>query len=200
MKMTDTHSNSGEGTPSAAPISKQPRFSGFMTPLLYTAVIVAVLALSGRSTELLNLEGITVYCDRCEPLAEFYHEVLGFSPVRKTSTIANRPAQRDEPIASFLLPDKRYLWLVPRVVAGEGIELSRRHAVVFRVRNGIKRIQTRVAKSASKNEAQGARSKNVDPLSNKPWGNEFSVLDPEGNLFVFFEPAERASRRFEEHP
>lgn len=184
---------------------KHSKFSVITVTILNTAIILGVVWWSGtvRDKNLydryrLTLDSIVFVVNNIETSSEFYSKVLNFSPNKESDNSSS---------SSFQLPDGQRIFLVSKtqnqfskVVTNI---FSRPNAVVLNLRNRLEEFHeimvVRSGKEALTLEdmssaLQKPTPQRVSQIIDQPWGKEFIVTDPDGNLFVFYSGKSKKSR------
>lgn len=172
--------------------------------VLYTATILGVMYWSGGSVEktiynryLVAAESTSVPTADLARSSRFMREVLQFPEVAPK---VRNPEEGD----LFLTPGGFYLAVRPNHAStGAG---GYQTEIVFRVRNGFSKLRTSFEnrlrdflKGSPQSEpgaagAAAAKGPLVTPVLTRPAGDEFTVVDPDGNRFVFFLPRRSVPR------
>lgn len=151
--------------------------------VLYSLTIGGTIWLSARVTNpsvydrsTVRLEGINIAVRDTARALVFFEKVLNFQPVDPGKT-------------GLLLPDRRKLFLRPSAQTAPT-------EIVFRVRSGLPRLydslQRRVAELPVSPDTPV-----LSRITERPWGDEFTVTDYDQNRFIYFRPARRSATRLD---
>ena len=159
-------------------------------PVLYTIIICGTLWWTSTITQvtvydkyLVRFDGVRLGVSNIGKAVAFYDEVLNFlRPSKpKLSTASDGAPEVNEVSAEFFLPDKRRLYLEQ----SEQTPGARTPEIILRVRNGFEPLHREILVRVKRFSSDTSPIASVSPVQKQPWGEEFVVTDPDGNIIVF---------------
>lgn len=172
----------------------------------YTIIILGTMFLSGQFSTGKTIydryqvrnEGVVIHSKEYDRTVAFYTQVLEFTPIVSTAS----PIPK---VIGFDTPGNRKLFLsiTPNAPSGSSAAnaptVSGNTAVVFMVKNGFAQFHQQIVERSGADAVETTAERYLDVLQqmpdgrattvvHQPWGQEFAVKDPDGNLLIFYRP------------